>query len=404
MKKARKYIGLLVVIIGAAIYLSQTYLNIDLISYVIPDTTQPIIDVSMIRTTVTLDGAFDISGVTCDDNRDLECEVEVFGNIDTTTLGNQTIIFTATDLAGNVSEKTITVEIIAGLDTTMYVPAGYYASADGLTGEALKNMLNDIITGHTEFPYTNTNTDVWDMLREADEDPENSDNVLLFYSDFSWPKECQDTVTPPSYCKDIIDDEEKQVEWNREHIWSKSHGEFEHEDGASAYAYGAHTDGHHLVAAERRMNSIKNNRFFDDCHDGIDDTDLVDRGSGNFTCGEWYFEPRDEVKGDVARMLFYMAVRYEGEDGDYLDLELSANLKALAPELHLKNQKLPYYGNLAVLLRWHIEDPVDEWELERNETIYQYQGNRNPFIDHPEYVVLIWGTKENPIEYLSSTE
>jgi len=404
MKKTKKYIGFIVVIIAAIIFVSQTYFGIDLIGFVLPDTTKPIIDVSSVRTTITLDGIFDTSNVTCDDNRDLECTVTVIGNIDTNTLGTQTITFTATDIAGNVTEEIVTVVIIEGIDTTMYVPAGYYTRADGLTGETLKNMLNDIITNHTEFPYTNTSTDVWDMLREADEDPENSDNVLLFYSGFSWPKECQDTVTPPDYCSKIIEEEEKQVEWNREHIWSKSHGEFDHEDGSSSYAYGAHTDGHHLVAAERRMNSIKNNRFFDDCHDGIDDTNLVDRGAGNFTCGEWFFEPRDEVKGDVARMLFYMAVRYEGEDGDYLDLELVKDLKALAPELHLQDQKLPYYGNLAVLLRWHIEDPVDEWELERNETIYQYQGNRNPFIDHPEYVALIWGTPDNPIEYDSISD
>ncbi len=403
MKKLRNIIAILIAVIGGAIYVSQTYLGIDLIGLVIPDTTAPEIDLSTLRTSVTLDGIYDSSSVTCDDNRDLSCDVEVIGSIDTSTLGEQTLTFRATDLAGNVSEETITIEVIEGLDTTMYVPLGYYDSASGLTGEALKNVLNDIITSHTEYPYTDDDTDVWDMLREADEDPANSDNIITFYSGFSWPKDCQDTTTPPDYCYQTIDDEDKQVEWNREHIWSKSHGEFEHEDGSSAYALGAHTDGHHLVAAERRMNSVKNNRFFDDCHDGIDDTDLEDRGYGNYTCGEWFFEPRDAVKGDVARMLFYMAVRYEGETGDYVDLELASDLKALAPSLHLQEQKLPYYGKLDVLLRWHIEDPVDEWELERNETIYQYQNNRNPFIDHPEWVDDIWGTPESPVDYTSVT-
>lgn len=222
----------------------------------------------------------------------------------------------------------------------MYVPLGYYNDANGLTGEDLKDILNHIITNHTEYIYTGTSTDVWDILREADEDPENSDNVIMFYSGFSWPKECQDTNTDllPDYCFENDDREADYLEWNREHIWSKSHGEFDHE-GSSSYAY-----------------------------------------------GEWFFEPRDEVKGDVARMLFYMAVRYEGEDGDYVDLELVEDLKALAPELHIQDSKLPYYGDLTILLRWHLEDPVDEAELERNEVIYQYQGNRNPFIDPPEYV------------------
>ena len=401
MRKIRNIIGIIILIAGAIIYVAQTYLEIDLIGLFVPDTEKPVIDLTTVRTTISLGENFGTGEVTCDDNRDYECEVIVLGEVDTDTLGTYSITFQATDLAGNISETTISIEVIEGLNTTMYVPLGYYDNASSLVGEELKNALNDIVTNHIEFPYTHTNTDVWDMLREADEDPENSDNVIMFYSAFSWPKECQDTTTPPDYCYDTIDGEEKQVEWNREHIWSKSHGEFENEDGSSSYALGAHTDGHHLVAVERRMNSIKNNRFFDDCHDGIDDTDLVDRGYGNYTCGEWYFEPRDEVKGDVARMLFYMATRYEGEDGDYIDLELATNLKALAPELHLQESKLPYYGKLDVLLRWHIEDPVDEGELERNETIYQYQGNRNPFIDHPEFVELIWGTEEDPIDYIS---
>jgi endonuclease I len=393
MKNVKKLIALLIVILGGTFYVSETYLDIDLLAYIIPDTSEPIIDTTSIKSTITLDGLFDISGVTCDDNKDDTCTIEVIGSVNTSILGSQTITFQATDSAGNTAVEVITIEVIEGIITTMYVPLGYYNDAIGLTGESLKNTLNDIITNHIEFPYTNTNTDVWDMLREADEDPENSDNVLMFYSGFSWPKECQDTNTDllPDYCFENDDREADYLEWNREHIWSKSHGEFDHED-SSSYAFGAHTDAHHLVAVERRMNSIKNNRFFDDCHDGINDDNLEDRGYGNYTCGEWFFEPRDEVKGDVARMLFYMAVRYEGEDGDYVDLEL------------LEDNKLPYYGDLTILLRWHIEDPVDEWELERNEVIYQYQGNRNPFIDHPEYVALIWGTTDNPIEYTSINE
>jgi len=296
----------------------------------------------------------------------------------------------------------------------MYVPDGYYDGIDGLTGEALKNALNNIITNHIEFPYTDKDIDdidVWKMLRAADEDPENSDNIILFYSGYSWPKECQDTNTDllPDYCFENSDRNLDYTEWNREHIWSKSHGDFEDEDGYAfedsfgGYALGAHTDGHHLVAAERTMNSTKNNRFFDDCHDGINDDNLVDRDFGNYTCGEWYFEPRDEVKGDVARMLFYMAIRYEGEDGDFVDLELTADFESIELIEAIKNSKLPYYADLDILLRWHIEDPVSEWEIERNETIYQFQGNRNPFIDMPELVALVWGTPENPTEYISIT-
>ncbi len=416
MKNIKSIVALLVIILGGAFYVSETYLDLDLIGYIIPDTEEPVLDISSIRTKVTLDGVFDTSKVTCEDNKDDSCEVEIIGSIDTSTVGSQTITFQATDKAGNLSKETMTIEIIEGINTTMYVPVGYYDSASSLIGEALKDTLNDIITGHTEFPYTDKDLDdmdVWKMLRAGDEDPDNDENIILFYSEFSWHKECQDTNTDllPDYCFENNDREEDYTEWNREHIWSKSHGDFEDEDGYAfedsfgGYALGAHTDAHHLVAAERTMNSIKNNRFFDDCHDGINDDNLVDRGFGNYTCGAWYFEPRDDMKGDVARMLFYMATRYEGEDGDYVDLELTTDLYLYEDsEIAIKNSKLPYYENLEVLLRWHLEDPVDAWELERNETIYQFQGNRNPFIDHPEYVELIWGTPKNPNEYVSTTE
>ena len=351
----------------------------------VEDTTSPVIDVSELRTTVTLDGSFDFTSSFCADNRDLTCTVEVVTVLDTSVLTTQLITLRAVDTEGNETTVVHQIEVIEGLDTTIYVPAGYYDTTIGLTGAALKDSLYDIIKNHTEYSYTSSSTDVWDILREADEDPNNSDNVMMFYSGFSWPKECQDTVTAnlPDYCFDNNDRTASYTEWNREHIWSKSRGDF----GTSR---GAGTDAHHLVAAERTMNSTKNNRMFEDCNDG-DDTNIVDRGFGNYTCNTWDFEPRDEVKGDVARMIFYMATRYESED--------SLDLYVLDDADSDKSLKLSQYGDLDDLLRWHIEDPVDEWELERNQVVYTYQANRNPFIDHPELVELIWGTPESVIEY-----
>lgn len=90
-------------------------------------------------------------------------------------------------------------------------------------------------------------------------------------------------------------------------------------------------------------------------------------------------------------MLFYMAVRYEGETGDMVDLELINN-----PDSD-KLSKLPLYGDLDDLLRWHEEDPVSEREILRNQLIYTYQNNRNPFVDRPDLVVLIWGRPEDYI-------
>lgn len=355
------------------------------------DREAPIINVNQLPNQHLLGRDFDYSIVTCEDNYDKLCKVEISNEFDTSTVGSQTITLTADDGAGNESVYEYSITIVENVDGLMYIPVGYYDAIDGLTGEALKSALNDIITGHIEFPYTDDETDVWDLLMLADEDPENSENVIMFYSGFSWYKTCQDTTYPPEYCETTVEDEVNIIEWNREHVWSKSRGDFEIKEGTTTVlAMGPHTDLHHLVTEERTMNSIKNNRMFEDCHDG-DDENIIDVGYGNYTCNEWDFESRDEVKGDVARMLFYMAARYEGEEGDMVDLELINN-----PDSD-RLYKLLLYGDLDDLLRWHEEDPVSEKEILRNQLIYTYQNNRNPFIDLPKLVELIWGRPEDYI-------
>ena len=304
------------------------------------------------------------------------------------TDNNTTTITTTevTTLTTSSNSTTFPISNSSNTETTgelpEYIPLGYYDSIDGLTGDELKTELNNIIIGHTEFPYTSTATDVWDILREADEDPDNPDNIIGIYTGLSIPKDCQDTTYPPDFCEMEAYEETKTVEWNREHVWSKSRGGFTDEADRGAY-----TDAHHLVAAERVMNSIKNNRFYEDCHDG-DDINVVDRGYSNYTCNTWEFEPRNDVKGDIARMIFYMAVRYDDEE---LDLEVVND-----PDED-RYSYLPVYGDIDDLLRWHNEDPVSIEEIERNQIIYSYQGNRNPFIDMPELVEDVFGT---PDDYL----
>ena len=90
------------------------------------------------------------------------------------------------------------------------------------------------------------------------------------------------------------------------------------------------------------------------------------------------------MQGDVARMMFYMAVRYEGNENEP-DLELTDSLQH-------KSSKVPVHARLSVLLEWHEADPVDSLEIRRNDIIYEYQRNRNPFIDRPEYVGILWGS------------
>ena len=200
---------------------------------------------------------------------------------------------------------------------------------------------------HKQLDYA----EVWAALRETDEDPNNPNNVILFYSGDSRSKDRNGGNVG---------------DWNREHVWAKSHGNF----GTSK---GPGTDIHHLRPTDVQVNSLRGNLDFDNGGSPVKGCD------GCFkTANSW--EPPDRVKGDVARMLFYMATRYE--QGDRVDLELNEKLN---------NGSTPYHGKLSVLLEWHESDPVDEFERNRNDVIQEWQGNRNPFIDHPEWVELIWG-------------
>jgi len=235
------------------------------------------------------------------------------------------------------------------------VPDGYYDDAEGLSGDDLKASLHEIIDDHNEFPYSSGSTDVWDILKETDRDPDNSSNVILFYTGWS---------------VNAAQEYNNGSGWNREHVWAKSHGDF----GTSP---GPGTDVHHLRPTDISVNSARGNKDFDN-----GGTEYID-GDGATGCNSdnnsW--EPRDSEKGDVARMIFYMAVRYEGDSGE-LDLEM-ADYVNTAPD--------PLHGKFSTLMQWNLFDPVDEFEQNRNDVIYDYQENRNPFIDHPEYALLIWG-------------
>ncbi|WP_203364574.1 endonuclease [Bacillus sp. REN10] len=222
----------------------------------------------------------------------------------------------------------------------------YYKAAYGKTGNELKASLHEIIDDHTQLSYD----EVWEALKETDEDPANSNNVILLYSGQSRSKSLNGG--------DVGD-------WNREHVWAKSHGDF----GTS---HGPGTDIHHLRPTDVKINSTRGSLDFDNGGSPVKNCD------GCFkTANSW--EPPDRVKGDVARMIFYMAVRYE--KGDRVDLELNEKLN---------NGNNPYHGKQSVLLKWHKQDPVNEFERKRNDTIQKWQGNRNPFIDHPEWADMIW--------------
>jgi len=236
---------------------------------------------------------------------------------------------------------------------------GYYADIDGF-GTVLQDQLHNLLrtTHSTEYSYDA----LWDQLRYTDEDPNNTNNIIEIYTGWSVPKYHSGGST---------------TEWNREHTWSKSHGDF-------GDIRPAGTDLHHLRPCDATVNSSKGNKDFDNGGNEYVDSSPYPGYSGNTACytTSTTWEPRPEEKGDVARMMMYMAMRYEGTDTFY-DLEL-VDYSDSSPSGQ------PYYGKLSTLLAWHEQDPPDDWEDRRNERIWERQGNRNPFIDHPEFAQMLW--------------
>lgn len=215
--------------------------------------------------------------------------------------------------------------------SSSYTYEGYYEGADGLTGTTLELFLRTIVSeGVVGFDYEKAKT----VLPESDRDVNNTNNVIQIYTGLSvqgvW-----------SY---------GGVIWNREHVWPQSLL------GVSAgYTVNAASDIHNLKPSDPSYNSSRGNKFFDNTTTTVS------------------YAPRDAVKGDIARILFYMTIRYSNLD-----------LVNGTPSIY-------QMGKLNTLLQWHLQDPVDSFEMNRNNVIYSYQKNRNPFIDHPEFVEKLWG-------------
>ncbi|MFF4402220.1 endonuclease I family protein [Streptomyces sp. NPDC001480] len=235
----------------------------------------------------------------------------------------------------------------AAATTTSY-DSTYYKNAIGKTGTGLKSSLHTIISSQSKLSYSQ----LWDALKVTDQDPNNSGNVILLYSGISRSKSLNGGATG---------------DWNREHVWAISHGDLTTSTGPG-------TDLHHIRPEDVAVNGKRANLDFDEGGSTF-------TNSGGSKADSDSFEPRDAVKGDVARMILYMAVRYEGDDG-------FANLE---PDDKVNNGSNPYIGKLSILKKWNDEDPPDAFEEHRNQVIYDsYQHNRNPFIDHPEWVDAIW--------------
>ena len=256
----------------------------------------------------------------------------------------------------------------------------YYDALSGISNkDDFKETLHEIIsTGTTVIPYSNSNHngDCYDALTEIDKDLRASDNEDYIYC----------ILTGKMMPGRAGFGSAGSNTWNREHIWAKKYG---FKDASSSAPY---CDLNHLRAADFSANSAMHN---DKQYNVVLNPTKTDE-YGNKVDSNFY-EPRDAAKGDIARMIMYMATRYTGDElsegydltivEEYYGTELQENWSV--------SDQNGYMSTLSVLLRWHQEDPVDDFERKRNDLVFEWQGNRNPYIDHPEYANMVFGTTYN---------
>jgi endonuclease I len=249
--------------------------------------------------------------------------------------------------------------IFAALTLGTPATADPYAALNRLEGAALKRAASGLAArGHKPLGYR----ELWEVLKEADRHPSRPGHVIGVYSRAAIPTPCAEGKAR-SGCEQT---------WNREHVWPKSKV-FPRRD------QWAHTDAHHIAAESVRCNSLRGNRDL-----GVGGKLHLECASRRGTGAAATWEPSDAAKGQVARMLMYVAVRYEGDPlGDQ------------TPNLELVSRATrdgePQLGDLCVLLRWHQAFPVTAQERDRHAVVVRFQGNRNPFVDQPDLALRIWG-------------
>ena len=253
------------------------------------------------------------------------------------------------------------------------IPTGYYDGTAGLTGAALKTKLWEIIkNGHQDKGYDG----LWTAYYTTDRDKyyENDNSLLDMYSEKPTSTDSYNFTLGSNQCGVGGNYNSEGDCYNREHTIPQS----SFNDG-----YPMRSDVHHVLPTDGYVNNRR----------GTYPYGVVASSSWTSTNGSklgssavngysgTVFEPIDEFKGDFARIIFYFATRYE-------------NIISTVSFPMFGNSAYPGISSwsLPMLLQWHTNDPVSEKEIDRNNAAYSFQGNRNPFIDHPEYINSIWGT------------
>ena len=256
--------------------------------------------------------------------------------------------------------------VLVGQAALAAAPSNYYNTAIGKSDEALMTALRNIIRDHTALSYNA----LWNAFKTTDTDAQGY--IIDMYSNCRY--------TPDQHGASAKNVGEG---FNREHSFPKSW----FDDDTPMY-----TDLFHLYPTDIRVNSQRSNYPFGVCKNGtrLTNGNLYGKGKLGSSTYPGYsgtvFEPDDEYKGDFARTYFYMVTCYKNELPSWPG----------SPQLNYSANKYKAFSTWSInmLIEWHRLDPVSEKEIKRNDAVYGFQRNRNPFIDHPELAEYIWGNRQ----------
>lgn len=265
-------------------------------------------------------------------------------------------------------------------------PPGYYASVSTASAAALRTTLHDVIDDHVRVAITGPAPNVWTVLEAADEDPANASRILDILRNRTFAKA---GGSNPGFEPALA--------------WPSSYG-FP-VNSTSNYPF---TDCHGRFLCNKSYSTLRSDRIFDngaaswtelttDATGGFGGGSGVYPGNSNWTTSSGSlgaFEVWGERRGDIARALFYMDLRYEGgthqSGASEPDLVLTDDPALINQSATGSNLAVAHMGKLSVLLQWHAQDPVDAKEFARNNAVFAAQGNRNPFIDNPGWVDCVY--------------
>ncbi len=253
------------------------------------------------------------------------------------------------------------------------IPDGYYNGTENLTGDQLKLVLHNIIKNHQAHTYAQ----LWQDFVLTDKKP--NGKVWDMYSDVPGGTPAYEYTFVTNQCGNYSHEGDC---YNREHSWPASWFGSQHP---------MYTDLFHLYPVDGYVNNKRGNFPFANVGQATWTSTNGSRLGNSITTGYsgTAFEPIAEYRGDLARGLMYMSVRYYTEDANWPGSSMTSGADLM-----------PWAR--ALLLKWHEQDPVSEKEIARNNTVFQIQNNRNPFVDHPEFADLIWNPSAGLDQWLTT--